>query len=63
MSQLKTSKAIVQTSVWAIEAVKASEVADAAEVNESGEVSMAWKITTEDFRIIRAFEFSFIFMF
>ena len=29
---------------WALEAVKASEVAEATEVNETGEVSKAWKI-------------------
>ena len=45
---------------WALEAVEASEVAEAAEVNEAGEVSKAWKITTEDFRVIQASEFSFI---
>ena len=36
----------------AVEAVEASEVAEAAEVNETAEVSKAWKITTEDFRVI-----------
>ena len=40
----------------------------AAEVSEVVEASVslrskAWKITTEDFRVIQAFEFSFIFMF
>ena len=40
----------------------ASKVAEAAEVNEAAEVSEAWKITTEDFRVIHAFEFSFIFI-
>ena len=37
----------------AVEAVEASEVAEAPEVNQVGEVSKAWKITTEDFRIIQ----------
>ena len=32
-----------------LEAVEASEVAEVAEVDEASEVSMAWKITTEDF--------------
>ena len=34
------------------EAVEASKVAEAADVNEAEEVSKAWKITTEDFRVI-----------
>ena len=36
----------------------ASEVAEAAEVNEAGEVSKAWKITTEDFRVLFVLEFN-----
>jgi hypothetical protein len=42
--------------VEVIEAVEATEVIEATEVK-------AWKITSEDFRVIQAFEFSFIFMF
>ena len=37
----------------ALEAVEASEVAEAAKVNETGEVSKAWNITTEDFRVFQ----------
>ena len=43
---------------WAVEAVEASEVSEATEVNEAGEVSKAWKITTEDFRVIQFLEFN-----
>ena len=32
--------------------------AEAAEVNEAGEVAKAWKITTEDFRVIQVLEFN-----
>ena len=45
----------------AVEAVEASEVAGAAEateVSEAVEVSKAWKITTEDFRVILVLEFN-----
>ena len=42
---------------WALEAVEASKVAEAAEVNEAAEVSKAWKITTEDFRVVQVLEF------
>ena len=42
----------------ALEAVEASEVAEATEVNEAGEVSKAWKITTEDFRVVFVLEFN-----
>ena len=45
----------------AVEAVEASEVAEAAEateVSEAVEVSKAWKITTEDFRVILVLEFN-----
>ena len=45
----------------AVEAVKASEVAEATEVtevSEAVEVSKAWKITTEDFRVILVLEFN-----
>ena len=45
---------------WGLEAVEASEVAAVAEVNEAGEDSKALKITTEDFKVIQPFEFSFI---
>ena len=41
----------------------AGEANEAGEVNEAAEVYQALKITTEDFRVIQAFEFSFIFMF
>ena len=43
---------------WALEAVKASEVAEAEEVDEAGELYKAWKITTEDFRVLQALEFN-----
>ena len=39
------------------------EVAEAVEVIEIAGTSAIWKITTEDFKVIQAFEFSFIFMF
>jgi hypothetical protein len=39
-------------------AVEAGEVAEAAEVNEAAEVSKAWKINTEDFRVIQVLEFT-----
>ena len=48
---------------WGLEAVEASEVAEAAEVNEAAEVLKVQKITTEDFRVIQAFEIRFILMF
>ena len=48
---------------WHLEAVEASEVAEAAEVNEAGEVSKAWKITTDDFKVIHVIESSLIWMF
>ena len=38
--------------------MEASEVAEADEVNEAAEVSKGSKITTEDFRVIQAHEFS-----
>ena len=41
----------------AVEAFEASEVAEATEVNEAAEVSKAWKITTEDFRVVQVLEF------
>ena len=41
----------------ALEAVEASKVAVAAEVDEAAEVSKAWKITTEDFRVVQVLEF------
>ena len=41
---------------WALEAVEASKVALAAEVNEAAEVSKAWKITAEDFRVVQVLE-------
>ena len=40
----------------AVEAVEASEVAEAPE--EAGEVSKAWKITTEGIRDIQVLEFN-----
>ena len=42
----------------AVEAVEASEVAEAAKVNKAPEVSKAWKITTEDFKVIQVLEFN-----
>ena len=42
----------------AVEAVEASEVTEATEVSEAVEVSKAWKITTEDFRVILVLEFN-----
>ena len=39
---------------WALEAVEASEV------NEAEEVSKAWKITTEDFRVFHVLEFNIL---
>ena len=41
-----------------MEAVEASEVVEADEVNEAAKVSKGSKITTEDFRVIQALEFS-----
>ena len=35
-------------------AVEASEVAEAAKINEAGEVSKAWKITTESSRFLNS---------
>ena len=43
---------------WHLEGVEASEVAEAAEVNEDEEVYKAWKIPTEDFRVIQVLEFN-----
>ena len=40
----------------AVETVKANEVAEVAEVSEAAAVSKAWKITTEDFRVILVLE-------
>ena len=40
-----------------LEAVEATKLAEATEVNEAGEVSKAWKITTEDCRVIFVLEF------
>ena len=39
------------------------EVAEAGEVKEAAEVTEAWKTITEDFRVIKVLEFSFILMF
>ena len=39
---------------WALEAVEASEVADADRVNEAGEVSKAWKMTSESSRFLNS---------
>ena len=39
-------------------AVEASEVAEATEVNKADEVFKAWKITTEDFRVIHDLKFN-----
>ena len=41
----------------AVEAVDPNEVAEVAKVNEAAKVSKAWKITTEDFRVILDLEF------
>ena len=52
-----------QEFIWgnsALQAGKASEVVEAADINEAAEVSKALKITTENFRVIQEFEFSFI---
>ena len=38
--------------------MEASEVAEADEVNEAAKVSEGSKITTEDFRVFQALEFS-----
>ena len=38
--------------------MEASEVAEADEVNEAAEVSKGSKITTADFRVIQALEFT-----
>ena len=47
-----------------MEVVEASGAKEADEVNELDcRGSKAWKITTEDFRVIRVLEFSFILMF
>ena len=43
-----------------VEAVETTEVAEADEINVAAKVSKAWKITTEDFRVIQVLEFSFI---
>ena len=47
----------------AFEAVEAIEVAEAGEVKEAAEVTEALKTITEDFRVIKVLEFSFILMF
>ena len=39
---------------WALEAVEASGVAEAAKVNEAGEVSRAWKMTSESSRFLNS---------
>ena len=41
-----------------LEAVDASKLTEATEVNEAGEVPKAWKITTEDFRVVFVLEFN-----
>ena len=41
---------------WHLEAVEAIKVAEATEVNEAEEVSKAWKITTEEFRVVQVLE-------
>ena len=42
----------------ALEAIEAGEAAEAAEVNVAGEVSNAWKITTEDLRVFKILVFN-----
>ena len=37
---------------------EASELTETTEVNETGEIFKAWKITTEDFRVVFALEFN-----
>ena len=49
--------------VKAVEAIEVAEAAEASEVSEAVEVSKAWKITTEDFRVIQVLELRFILMF
>ena len=47
----------------AVEVIEATEAVEAIEVIEAIEVFKALEITTEDFRVIQASKFSFIFMF